>query len=447
MATNYEVNKINEERLAEIPGEMIQFDTIILSKTGSNRKPQITNSGEIKHTMLQAHLKLKIGAKVMMTYNVDTIDGLTNGARGELIGWEVDESGTEKRVKRLYVHFIDEKTGREKRKHCHITPALRKLQQKYPDKLPTPVDRLEFQYSNSSSRTSSENIAINFPLRLCFATTGHKIQGQTVKKPNNLVVNLKKVFQAAQSYVILSRVENLSQIYLIDDVYPEKIYPHQDASQQLEKMSEKYIEPSPGKISLRMLSLNIRSLPRHFPDLVLEEDIADHDLILLQQTCLTGDHQDSFDIEQYNCHFNSSGSGGGLAVYFKEGFSHVRDIKEDQYQLTKFSSTEYDVISIYRSTSSNQQTQIQFLTALEKLINNKKKTIVTGDFNTAPVTSVIGREMTSWGFKQLISYPTHLEGNCLDHCYMSDNISTGTVKIKQTPVYYTDHDKIQIVVK
>ena len=74
VATNHEVNKINEERLAEIPGEMIQFDTIILSKTGSNRKPQITNSGEIKHTMLQAHLKLKIGAKVMMTYNVDTID-------------------------------------------------------------------------------------------------------------------------------------------------------------------------------------------------------------------------------------------------------------------------------------------------------------------------------------------------------------------------------------
>ena len=107
----------------------------------------------------------------------------------------------------------------------------------------------------------------------------------------------------------------------------------------------------------------------------------------------------------------------------------------------------FDVISIYRSTNSSQQTQIHFLTALEKLINNKKKTIVTGDFNTAPVTSVIGREMTSWGFKQLISYPTHLEGNCLDHCYMSDNISTGTVKIKQTPVYYTDHDKIEIIVK
>ena len=447
VATNNEVNKINEERLKEMPGEMKQFDTTILSKTGSNRKPTITNSGEIKNTMLQAHLKLKIGAKVMMTYNVDTIDGLTNGARGELIGWEVDESSPERRVKRLYVHFIEEKVGKEKRKHCHITPSLRKLQLQHPDKLPTPVDRLEFKYSNSNSRTSSENIAINFPLRLCFATTGHRIQGQTVKKPNNLVVNLKKVFQAALSYVIISRVQSLNQIYFIDDVYPEKIYPNEEATNELEKMFHKSIKPLPSKISLNILSLNIRSLPKHLPDLVLEEDIAEHDLILLQQTCLTGDHQDSFDIEQYNCHFNSSGAGGGLAVYYKEGFSHVRDIKEDQYQMTKFSSTEYDVISTYRSTNSSQESHIQFLTNLEKLINNKKKTIVTGDFNTVPETSVIGREMTSWGFKQVITYPTHLEGNCIDHCYVSDNISTETVKIKKTPVYYTDHDKIQIYVK
>ena len=425
---------------------MIQFDTIILSKTGSNRKPAIKSSGKIKNTMLQAHLKLKIGAKVMMTYNVDTIDGLTNGARGELIGLEVDEKSPEKRVKRLYVHFIDEKVGKEKRKHCHVTPALRKLQQKHPDKLPTPVDRLEFKYSNSNSRASSENIAINFPLRLCFATTGHRIQGQTVTKPDKLVVNLKKVFQSALSYVIISRVQALYQIYFIDDVYPEKIYPNEEAKKELEKMFEKSIETSPGEISLNILSLNIRSLPKHFSDLELEEHIEDYDLILLQQTCLTGAHQDSFDIEQYNCHFNSSGPGGGLAVYYKESFSHVRDIKEDQYQLTKFSSTEYDVISIYRSTNSSQQSQIQFLRDIEKLINSKKKTAITGDFNTDPVTSVIGKEMTSWGFRQVITYPTHLEGNCLDHCYISDNISTDSVKIKQTPVYYTDHDKIKIEV-
>ena len=56
----------------------------------------------------------------MMTYNVDTIDGLTNEARGELIGWEVDESSTENRVKRFYVHSIDEKTGRERGKCCHV---------------------------------------------------------------------------------------------------------------------------------------------------------------------------------------------------------------------------------------------------------------------------------------------------------------------------------------
>ena len=45
VATNIEVNSINNKRLKETPGELIKSDSIILSKTGSNIKPTINNCG------------------------------------------------------------------------------------------------------------------------------------------------------------------------------------------------------------------------------------------------------------------------------------------------------------------------------------------------------------------------------------------------------------------
>ena len=247
---------------------------------------------------------------------------------------------------------------------------------------------------------------------------------------------------------MLSRVESLDQLYLIDDVYPEKIYPDEEAKSMLDQMRSDSDKREMNKTIGNIFSLNIRSLPRHFPDLELEEDISYYDLILLQQTCLSDDlpPPDRFRLEQFSCHLNSSGPGGGLAVYYKSSYSHVEDIKTKHHQLSKFRSSDYDVICVYRSKNESKQGQIQFLRDLQKLLNNRRKEIITGDFNTDPDTSLIGREMRNWNYKQVISYPTHIDGNRIDHCYISDNIRSEAVKIRQTPVYYSDHDKIEISV-
>ena len=63
-----------------------------------NFKPKVNNAGNISNTPFQKELKLKIGAKVMLTYNVDTSDGLTNGARGELLGIIQDKEGNISKV-------------------------------------------------------------------------------------------------------------------------------------------------------------------------------------------------------------------------------------------------------------------------------------------------------------------------------------------------------------
>ena len=66
----------------------------------------------------------------------------------------------------------------------------------------------------------------------------HWIQGQTIKKPNKLIVNLQRVFEAAQSYVMLSRVESLNQLIIINDVCSEKIYSSKLALMELERLKE-----------------------------------------------------------------------------------------------------------------------------------------------------------------------------------------------------------------
>ena len=65
--------------------------------------------------------------------------------------------------------------------------------------------------------------AIQFPLKLAYAATAHKIQGHTVKKPSSIVADLETCFQDSMAYVMLSRIESLSQLYIINSIPIDKL--------------------------------------------------------------------------------------------------------------------------------------------------------------------------------------------------------------------------------
>jgi len=120
----------------------------------------------------------------MLTYNLDTCDCLTNGAFGEVVGFAFNARG---QLSEVHVHFLNPDCGKETRK------MHKALNEKYLGKNVIPIKPIEFNYSLSkkSSGGHSNASVIQIPLRLAFASTAHKVQGLTVKKPSSLVADHK----------------------------------------------------------------------------------------------------------------------------------------------------------------------------------------------------------------------------------------------------------------
>ena len=126
----------------------------------ANFKPRIERDGSIKGTALQKTLVLKIGAEVMLTYNIDTCDGLTSGAFGKVLGFEYYKNGS---LKYILVSFYNDRVGKERQKR------FPDYQSHYPGKRVTPIGKYESRYNienKFSSSTGSKATAINFPLKL-----------------------------------------------------------------------------------------------------------------------------------------------------------------------------------------------------------------------------------------------------------------------------------------
>ena len=80
---NEDVAKYNNHKMELLEGNAYKSEARHLNNRGWKRS--IKKNGQIADTQFQQEIILKVGARVMLSDNVRTNDGLTNGACGELV--------------------------------------------------------------------------------------------------------------------------------------------------------------------------------------------------------------------------------------------------------------------------------------------------------------------------------------------------------------------------
>jgi ATP-dependent DNA helicase PIF1 len=166
--------------LKPIPAEML---VICAKLTKAETDYEIQNL--VQNTNCIQVLRLKKGAVVMCTANIDMDNGICNGSQGIIIDFVKNAINIEEPLVRF-------SNGQTRCIHPHI-----------------------YQSEEYHTITISQ-----FPLCLAWAMTIHKIQGATLGTAEIDIGS--SIFEYGQSYVALSRVESLDGLYL-STFHPKKI--------------------------------------------------------------------------------------------------------------------------------------------------------------------------------------------------------------------------------
>ena len=154
-------------------------------------------------------LQVSVGTRVMLLRNLCTKEGLVNGAIG------------------LVTHVNSTNSGNIHVKFDNCTIGKRFQSSHYSNAIPITQYTQEYLYQGRFINR------IQFPLVTCWATTVHKIQG--VSLDSAVVCLSKKIFQAGQAYVALSRVRSLNGLYL-RVLCPQSIYANEAVIEEYNRL-------------------------------------------------------------------------------------------------------------------------------------------------------------------------------------------------------------------
>ena len=275
---NSDVDDKNEFMLHSIASEDQQYiinacDAI----SGQTCHVDLSNISEKRSDTggLLAVLKLAIGARVMLTANVDVSDGLVNGARGEVVHVITT---TDNKVSKVLIKFDNPHV----RLHAIQSSQYYSV---YNDAVPLSKHEAIFL---AQGRRGSEVTHLQFSLTLAWATTIHKVRGLTL---DEIVVDIKGGhFSPGQVYVAFSRVKTLQGLHILN-FNTSAIKKSDKVHEEMCRLNTKQLATVPQlqchSLSVTLALLNIRSIRAKLPDILHDESLSCANILCFCETWLS----------------------------------------------------------------------------------------------------------------------------------------------------------------
>ena len=212
-ARNIDVDRHNEKMLKKMCSSIFTIPSEDSTKDEGTRQLLVNLPDKPSETGgLRKNVEVGVGARVMLTYNINVQDGLVNGACGVVRGIIL---GGDNIVETILIQFDNPSVG-------NLLSSTSQYKRDYPDCVPIKRVGASFWLGK---RQSAEVSRQQFPITMAWALTIHKVQGQTVSR---IVIDMKHGrFQSGQAYVAFSRVTSLDGLFIVNF---DKNKIHADAS-------------------------------------------------------------------------------------------------------------------------------------------------------------------------------------------------------------------------
>ena len=396
---------------------------------------------------LHGVLKLAIGARVMLTTNVDVADGLVNGTRGEVV----------------HVVCVDGKVVKVLVKFDHPDVGLKAAQSspyRSTFQCAVPISKHEVKFP-AQGRRGAEVTRLQFPLTLAWATTIHKVQGLTL---DAIVVDMKGGrFSPGQAYVAFSRVKTLQGLHICN-FNPTAIKCSNKVKEEMTRLNTKLVQFVPDLKFISLSSnyitlslLNVRSIIAKLDDIECDGYMNAVDILCFCETwlspsqsspCIKDDHV------VLRCDRLSGNSKGGVLMSVPSAMqpSHTNILTSHGIEglTTRLCVHNTDIhvqiTLLYRPPSVPTATFVTVLTTIVAQMSlSNLPTIILGDFNEDlydNTHSCILDIMTNNGYTQLVQSSTTDRGTLIDHVYYNRPVLVNDTVVQVHDTYYSDHDTV-----
>nr|XP_055049553.1 uncharacterized protein LOC129435076 [Misgurnus anguillicaudatus]XP_055049554.1 uncharacterized protein LOC129435076 [Misgurnus anguillicaudatus] len=457
-ATNKEVHMHNTKTIQAIHTDIITIDAEDYRKdprTGVMKRQKKPVTGK-KDDLLDS-IQVAVGARIMVTRNLDVEDGIVNGCFGQIVNIVTKTRDGIATVHMLGLQLDNPNAGLKHR---------RRVQGE--DDNSVYIERSEESLRKGTVRRQ-------FPIKLAYACTAHKVQGMTMQ---SAVVSLKKIFEPGMAYVALSRTTSLSGLHITDFI-EKKIYADPEITASLQNMRKVTFEGIMPLLqhtreinqdqTLKIVHHNTEGLSSHIEDIRCHHELLLSDILCITESHLSGScipphlQLEGYKMFARNRHVSYSThvemakkDGGGVAIFCKEDIQaqsrqYIQSVTDLEFVVIKIDTPMCATIAaVYRPPHYSLE---KFLPNLRGLldyldIEDKHPVIISGDFNEDLLSAgrkAILEMFQSKGYTQLITSATTEKHTLLDHIYISHPDLCLQSGVLQS--YYSYHNPVYCILR